>query len=244
MRHLVRQAALVHGADAVATADDAHGAACGDRLADGRRALGEGGHLEAAHGAVPDDGLGRFDRGGVEGRRFGADVQRHPVGGDLVAGHLRAGVGGELVGADVVDRQQELHALRAGEFQHLPGVVKLVELAERLADIVALRLEKGVGHAAADDQNVDLGQQVLHDGQFVGDLGAAEDRHEGVGGVLDRAAEVLDFLFHQKAGDIGLHVLADDGGRSVRAVRAAEGVVAVDVAVGGEGLGHRLLLLL
>ena len=46
---------------------------------------------------------------------------------------------------------------------------------------MALRGQEGVGHAASDDERVDLGRQDLEDGQLVGHLGAADDGDEGPG---------------------------------------------------------------
>ena len=52
--------------------------------------------------------------------------------------------------------------------------VELVGLEQALADLVPLRLEEREDHAAADQQLVGLGQQVVDDAELVGDLRAAE----------------------------------------------------------------------
>ena len=51
-------------------------------------------------------------------------------------------------------------------------------------------------------------------------------------------AEELDLLLEKEAGNRGLDVVGDDGGRSVGAVSRAERVVAIEVAVGSELLRH------
>ena len=90
-------------------------------------------------------------------------------------------------------------------------------------------LEERVGHGAADEERVDLAEQVLDDLELVRDLGAAEDRDERPFGALERLAEVVDLGRHQEAGGRLLDVVDDALGRGVRAVRRSERVVDVDV---------------
>src|ERR1700744_3729180 len=81
-----------------------------------------------------------------------ADVQAHPAVGDGVAGGGGVvGVGIKLIRNDRVGRQVDAYTLSLGFFQQLPGSVETVVLAERLPDVAAFCLDKGVGHAAADD---------------------------------------------------------------------------------------------
>ena len=53
-----------------------------------------------------------------------------------------------------------------------------IVLDERLPRLDTDRPEEGAGHRAADDQRVDLGQQLLDDVDLAGDLRAAEDGDE------------------------------------------------------------------
>ena len=78
----------------------------------------------------------------------------------------------------------------------------------------------------------------LHDRELVRDLRTAEDGDERTDRVLDGVAEELDLLLEEEAGDGGLDVVRDDRGRGVGAVGRAERVVAVEVAVARELLGH------
>ena len=55
------------------------------------------------------------------------------------------------------------------------AVVGEVLLGQRPADLEALREQEGVGHAAADDQDVDLADEVLEKVELGRDLGAADD---------------------------------------------------------------------
>ncbi len=107
---LVGYAGLVDGDDRIAAADDGDGGLVGGNgVGDGVGADGEAGELEDAGGAVPHDGAGVGDDffDGRDG--FGADVEALPVGGEVFRGvpGLGLGVGGEVVGEDVVDGQQQ-----------------------------------------------------------------------------------------------------------------------------------------
>ena len=152
------------------------------------------------------------------------------------------GVVGELLAADVVHGQQHAHALGLGLFEHLLGQVELVVLAQGVADAAAQGLLEGVGHAAADDQGVDLVQQVVDDADLVGDLGAAQDRDKGTGGILQRLAHDVELLADQEAGDRG-QVVGNALGGGVRAVRGAKGVVDIDLRKGGQLLGELRIVL-
>ena len=110
-----------------------------------------------------------------------------------------------------------------------PRRLELVVLDERPADRDALRLEERVRHRAADEQRVDLAEQVLDDLDLVRDLRAAEDGDERALGRAERVAEILQFLLHQQPGRRLRQELRDALDRRVRAVRRAERVVHVDV---------------
>ena len=102
-------------------------------MGDGVGAHGKARELEDAGGAVPDDrpcGRDYF----LDGRdRFGADVQTLPIGGevDRAIPHLGFGVGGELVGQDVIDGQQKPDAFGLGLVERGLGHVDLVFFDQR-----------------------------------------------------------------------------------------------------------------
>ena len=103
----------------------------GDGAGDRVGAVGEGSEFGDAHGAVPEDGGGVGDLCGEELDGLGADVEGHEFCGEgTVAGEdLRFGVGGELVGEDVVDGKEELHAFALWPSASAArGDVDLVEL--------------------------------------------------------------------------------------------------------------------
>ena len=180
---LVGHAGLLDGGDRVSSANDAGGVLIrGDGLGDRVRTLGEGGHLEDAHRAVPDDGDGVGDLLLEEVDGGWANVESHEVGreGTVAGEDLRLRVGGELVGEDVIDGQQKVDALLLRLGERGLGDVDLVGFDERLAGCLALGVEEGVGHASADDQRGGAIEKAVDDVDLVGDLGSADDRDEGL----------------------------------------------------------------
>lgn len=108
----------------------------------------------------------------------GADVSALLIGWDAVSlddGDLTGVPARDVEFGDHpgVDRQQDLLAGGCGLLGVTGAGFDLLSVQQRAADLVAaLRLQEGVGHAAADDQGVGDLQQVVDHGQFVGDLGA------------------------------------------------------------------------
>ena len=101
------------------------------------------------------------------------------------------GVGRELGGGDDVDGQHDLDALGLGLLEVAADGVELVLLEQARADLVALGLEEGEHHAAADEQPVDRADQVVDDAELVGDLRAAEHDDVGPVGLAGEPAEDL-----------------------------------------------------
>ena len=109
--------------------------------------------------------------------RLWADIECHQVRWDLAAADglcSRAGV--DLVGTTWSTGKRNFILWLLCFLQELARQVELVFLDQRFADRLALGLEKGIGHAAANDQGVDLIQQIADHANLVADLGAAQDR--------------------------------------------------------------------
>ena len=106
-----------------------------------------------------------------------------------------------------------------------------------------MRLEKGVSHAAADDEDVDFAEQILNDSDFIADFGAAEYGNERVLGILQHAAQIFQLFFHEQTGGGFLHEAGDADRGSVGAMSGAERVVHVEVGKLGELLGKILVIL-
>ena len=147
---------------------------------------------------------------------------------------VEGGVGGELVGEDVVGGKQKTDALcfRFGEGGF--GDVELVGFDEGPTSRLALRVEEGIGHASADDDGVGFFKQVVDDADLVGDLGPADDGDEGLVWLCQGFAHIGELFFHQQTGGGVRDEVGDAFRRGVGPVGAAEGVVDVDVAKAGE----------
>src|SRR4029077_18195258 len=97
VRNSSGDAGLVNGSDRVASSHDGGCAGAGgnsDGSGDFERAGSKSGHLEDAHGAVPNDGSGFGDFRGKRGDSFWPDVEAHLVrgrGGDIDGGGRSSG---------------------------------------------------------------------------------------------------------------------------------------------------------
>ena len=166
--------------------------------------------LEGAERAVPDQRRGAVDPAvdGLDG--FRADIEDHARRRalasmcDCFAGGARL----EFPGDDAVDRQDDARSRpTAASIMICLAVVGKIVLAQRLADIGAARGKEGVGHAAADDQRVDLLHEVHQQVDLGRDLGAADDGD-------DRARRIAEALFQRV--ELGLHGAAGEGREMVR----------------------------
>src|SRR5689334_18970177 len=140
-------------------------------------ALGEGFDLKHAHRSTPYDGAGIADFFAEELNRLRAYVECHHVrrNGLAFANLSNASARLGLIGYNMINRQQELHAASLRVGQSLLRQLKLVSFQQRLPDLLSLRFEKGIGHASADDQSVNFLHQVLDHADLVANLGTAED---------------------------------------------------------------------
>ncbi len=107
--------------------------------------------------------------------------------------------------------------------QDVLGQIHLVLLDQRLAGGHALGAVERVGHGAADDQRVDLVSRFVITLTLSLTLAPPRMATNGRSGLRQRAAEVVDLLLHQEAGDVLLVELADDArsrrGRGARSRR-------------------------
>ena len=108
-----------------------------------------------------------------------------------------------------------------------------IVLAQRLADRHALGGEERVGHAAADDQHIDLGDQIAEQIELGRHLGAADDGGHRALRRLQRLGERVELGLHGAA-RIGGQLMAEAFGRGMGAVRDRKGVVDPDVAERGK----------
>ena len=121
--------------------------------------------------------------------------------------------------------------------QQVAGGGHEVRFDKGFADVVALGEEERVGHAPTDQEACHPWQQVLEHAHLVGDLGAANDRHEGRLGIVEQARQGIDLPLHQEA-EAGRQEMGDTLGRGVGAVRGAERIVDVEIGEVGQFLGQ------
>ena len=98
------------------------------------------------------------------------------------------GGGVDPFGHDMIARKLEGNASGGGVRRDAARRFELVVLDERASDGDASRLEEGVRHGAADEEPIDLAEEVLDDLELVGHLGAAENRDKRSFGRLERVA--------------------------------------------------------
>ena len=242
MRDLIGKAELLAGSRGVAAADDGHGIGIGQSLCHGDGTLCKRRILKHAHRAVPDDGLGALDGVRKELAGLFANVKAlHVVGdgvrGDSLHGDVRVDRVREVRSDDGVDRQQQLNALGLSLGHHVAAVIDLLVVEQGLADGVALRSEEGVGHAAADDEGVDLLEEVVDNVQLIGDLRTAEDGDERAGRIGQSLAHDGHFLLHEEAADRG-QIVRHAGRGGMGAVRRAECIVHKDLRQRSQLLGQ------
>ena len=135
--------------------------------------------LEDAHRAVPEDGACAGDLGAVRRDRRGPmSTPFWPSG--MSTPTSRAGAPPPTSAGDqMVDGQPERgRAAAAGACEHVAGDVERSSSTSESPTAWPLRLQERVGHGAADQERVDLVDQVLDHLDLVGDLGAAEDGDE------------------------------------------------------------------
>jgi len=239
---LVGQPELLDSCCTIAAADDCHALIVHETHRDLIGALRERCHLEDAHRAVPDDGSGHSRNLSEQNLSFGSDVRAHLVGrygANLDCLRLRVFL---KLGSDHgVKRKNDLVRILS---QDLLGVVDTRRVKQRLADLVALSLDEGEGHAAADDEFVDLREQAVDDADLVRNFRSAEDRDERSFRIIESLAQVLDLLLDEEACHAGKgmgHALC----RGMGSVGGAKCIVHIEFCVRCQlGAEHRVILLL
>ena len=190
-----------------------------------RVAGGEGLELEGAHRAVPEHRSGRGDRLRVGGGGARADVEAHPAVGHLDPVALAAlGLGVEAPAEDEVDGELQIAVRPLGALQRLGGQLHPLLLDQRVAGRDPLGAEEAEAHRAADQDPVGDLEEAVDDPDLVGDLGAAEDDHQGPRRGLDDGGQLGDLALEQEPGVAGQEV-GDALGAGVGAMGGAEGVV-------------------
>ncbi len=162
---LVGKAAAAHSSRGVAAADDGDGVALGQGLGDSDGAVGKAGFSNTPMGPFQTtvlrglDGAGRTARWSW-GRCPGPSCRR---GLRRRLHSIDSASGGNSVASTVSTGQQELNALLLGLGHHVLGSSRPCRRPAGRCRCRSPGRQEGVGHAAADDERVDLLQQVVDD---------------------------------------------------------------------------------
>lgn len=176
--------------------------------------------------AVPQDGLGLTNGLLEQLNGLLTTVKAHPSIRDtiLVSSEASVGVLVELVGSDEVDRQDNLDVLGLGLLDQLGNGLSTGLVEERVANgEVVLDLLEGESHATADDEGVDLVEQVVDELDLVRDLGTTENGKERSLRGLESLGEVVELLLHEETSSLLGQVNANHG--RVSTVSSAESIV-------------------
>mmetsp|Transcript_89712 Transcript_89712/g.142776 ORF Transcript_89712/g.142776 Transcript_89712/m.142776 type:complete len:432 (-) Transcript_89712:50-1345(-) len=206
----------------------------------------EFGHLEHAHGAIPDDSLG-FSHGlGVQLHRGWSAVQSHETLRDAIClcdAFFDLSIFSELGRAGEIHGQDDLNTQLLSLGQDLGHNLGTFLVIEGAADgHVVLDLQKSVGHPAANDHLVHLVQHVHDQLDLVADLGTSQDGEHRLGRAVQNLGKGLQLFAHQIARTFHLKAFTHHG--TVRTVSSAKGIVAVDVRQFPDGCTKFLDLLL
>lgn len=241
MGDLVLDLVLSGHGSGITTTDDDDGAGLGSLDSGIEGSLGgagEGLKLEDTGGTVPEDGLGLGDGLLVELDTLGANIQTHVAVGDTggVGSGTNGSIGGELIGGDVVNGEDDLDVVLLGLLDDLADDLAAGLVEETVTDLDVLKsLLEGESHSTGDDEAVNLGQEVIDQLDLVGHLGTTEDGEEGTGRALKSLGEVLQLLLHEETGGLLGEVHADHG--AVSAVCGTESIVWIYVS--NERTGNR-----
>ena len=218
----------------------------GQRLGDRPGAVGERRGLEDAHRAVPE----HRPRRRRPPRRTPAPSPGRCRGPSASAGIASAattcGCGSRSSDGNSVSTTMSVGSTISdagllGPPQVVAADVDLVLLEQALADLVALRLEEGEDHPAADQQRVGLAEQVVDHAELVGDLRAAEHDDVGPLGVLGEPLHHLELGGDQAAHGVR-QPLRDVVDRRLLAVHDPEAVGDERVGERGQLVGERAAL--
>ena len=115
---------------------------------------------------------------------------------------------------------------------------------QRTADVDAFGGQEGVGHGAADHQEIHFGDEVAEQVELGGNLGAANDRHHRAHRVAEGCGQRFQLGLHQPPG-VGRQQMRHALGAGMGAVGGGERVVDEDVGEFGEfgGKGGVVLFL-
>ncbi len=172
-----------------------------------------------------------------------ASIPSQPSGMLFRWANLSIAVVLEVVTADRVCAEYEVYTVLLSLLDYVESYIELVILADRHTDLAAESLRECISHTTAENQVVNLSQQVLDDTDLGRNLRTTHDSCEWALDVAENCVNSLNLLLHQETEHLVILVerISDDSCRSVLAVSCTECVHYIYVSVRSE-LSSELLL--
>src|SRR5437868_4899603 len=101
------------------------------------------------------------------------------------------------------------------------GNIDLSLLIQRIANLIALRFEKGISHTSTNQDCISNAEQALQDFDFVRDLSPANDSDKRTSGIFQCRAQEVDFFLDQETSNTG-QIMCYPFSRGMSAVSSAE----------------------
>ena len=111
-----------------------------------------------------------------------------------------------------------------------------------LADLISRGLQKSIRNAPADNDLIDLAEQIFQQGELGGHLGPAHDGDQRPGRRPEGPAERLQFLDQQRPGRGHGRILGHAVGGGLGAVGGREGVIHIDITEPGQPARERRVI--
>ena len=196
--------------------------------------------LEGAEWAVPDQGLAARQNRDDMLDSARPDIEDHLVGTDLIdRDDARGSVGGKLRRHHGIDGKHDFAAKRFGSAYDLARRADQFAFVQRFADRFALGDQKRVGHGAADNQRLDLGEQIAKKVELSGNFGPADNGGHRMVRPFKGALKGIELRFHGAARISGkLRFGHDARGAGVLAMRRRKGIIDENVAERCQLLGE------
>lgn len=225
---------LTDGSCGVTAADNSDAFGFGQSVGDGDGAGGITRIFENTHGAIPEDGFGCFNDVAVKFTGFGTDIETHLTFGEVIDDFAGGGVieGG---GNDVINGQEEF-ALAAGSFgEDVFGDIEGIFFDAAGGNIDAFGAQEGISHGTTDADLIAFFDEAFDDADFIADFGAAEDGNKRVFGIVNDAAEEIDFFLEEVTASFVFAKVGNHGGHGgMGTVAGTESVIDIDIGEIGE----------
>ena len=200
--------------------------------------------LEHAHRTIPQNRLRLEDDFLPIFQRLRTGIHTFPTVGNVEnIDHLLGRLIRKFATCHRLHRQTQVHTLFLGSRHHAESLFHQVVFVKRKTDFSALRLDEREAHSTADNQVIDLVEQVLDDSQFRTHFRATDDGREGMLGIFQHVVDGNHLFLHQQTEHfrVFVEIIGDDSRRSVLAMRRSECVVHIDVGIRSECLGELFL---